>query len=112
MVYTVSLKNLSFKQNLGSQQDIFADQISTYAILKYAQDLPDQIYNEVMLDLVDNIDAIYYDKLLLYVQLWKSENLDKIKKYLKDQAFFMDSICDINSNVRDDGFVLDDLDEE
>lgn len=64
MVFIVNLKWLSFKQDLSSISRYLEDQKSTYAILRYAYDIPQSIYSEVMDILIENKECIYYNKLL------------------------------------------------
>ena len=63
MVFTVSLKHLSFKQDVHNLDSMLSDQKATYAILRYAKDLPEYFYIEAMDDLCDNFLYIEYDKL-------------------------------------------------
>ena len=63
MVFTTSLKYLSYKQDIHDVDQMLADQKSTYAILKYAQDIPDLYYMEAMDDLCDRFDEVTYVKL-------------------------------------------------
>jgi hypothetical protein len=64
MVFIVNLKWLSFKQDLSSISRYLEDQKSTYAILRYAYDIPQSVYSEVMDILIENKECIYYNKLL------------------------------------------------
>jgi hypothetical protein len=72
MIYTVNLRQLSFKQNLSSLITLLNDQQATYAILRYAQEVPERIYNSAMIKLAQNIDQITYKKLLKLVNSYIS----------------------------------------
>jgi len=63
MVFTVNLKQLSFKQDLSNLNIMLTDQVSTYAILRYAQDVPDKAYQRAMNILLASGDNIGHRKL-------------------------------------------------
>ena len=58
MVFTVSVKYLSYKQDIHNMDSMLRDQESTYAILKYAKDIPDIYYIEAMDDLCDRFEDV------------------------------------------------------
>lgn len=72
MVYTISLRNLSFKMNLSDMTTMLTNQEATYAILRYAKDIPDSVYSLAMQELILNFDEIHYPKLLKIVKAYKS----------------------------------------
>lgn len=68
MVYTVNLKWAAFKQDISSLDKMIDNQIATYAILRYAQDIPDAIYKKAMNLLAASVDTIMYRKLAKLVK--------------------------------------------
>lgn len=72
MVYTVILKWLGFKQDLGNIATMMADEKATYAILRYATDIPQVVYAECMDQLIEVLDALEYRKLINLVKEFKS----------------------------------------
>ena len=72
MVYTVSLKHLSFKMDLSNIDIMLEDQAQTYAILKYAKDVPMSVYSNVMQELALNFDELHYRKLIRLVKDYKA----------------------------------------
>lgn len=63
MVFTVNLKQLSFKQDISKLKLMLQDQPSTYAILRYAHDIPTTAYAKAMNMLVANGGDITNKKL-------------------------------------------------
>jgi hypothetical protein len=72
MVYTVILKWLSFKQNIGDIGAMLNDEKSTYAILRYAMDIPQSIYAHAMDQLTDVEEHLLYHKLINLVKEYNS----------------------------------------
>lgn len=72
MVYTVSLKHLSFKMNLADISLMLENQEQTYAILKYAKDVPMSVYSNVMQELVLNFEELHHKKLINLVGEYRS----------------------------------------
>ena len=68
MVYTVNLKWAAFKQDISSLDKMMDNQITTYAILRYAQDIPESIYKKAMNLLAASADIIMYKKLAKLVR--------------------------------------------
>lgn len=64
MVFTISLKNLSFKQNLADIDAMLDDQPATYAILKHATDVPEEVYFHAIYMLEEKMSDITYPKLI------------------------------------------------
>lgn len=54
------------------------DEVATYAILKYATDVPEDIYRDAMYMLEEEISSLRYHKLIMYVYDW-IENNDSIE---------------------------------
>lgn len=63
MVYTINLKWCSYKQDISSVDKMVSDQPATYAILRYAQDIPESIYRRAMNLLLACTDQITNKKL-------------------------------------------------
>lgn len=84
MVFITQLKWLSFKQDLSDIEKLLTDQVATYAILKYALDIPNSVYFEAIELLSQNIDEIYYEKLL---KLIKEYNNNKNISMVMDEEF-------------------------
>ena len=63
MVYTINLKWQSYKQDITNIDKMLSDQASTYAILRYAYDIPDSIYKRAMNLLLACMDQITNRKL-------------------------------------------------
>jgi hypothetical protein len=74
MVFTVNIKWLSFKQNISSLNLLLKDQISTYAILRYAHDIPTSAYKQSMNLLLANTDQLSYKKLKTLVEKYGKVN--------------------------------------
>lgn len=72
MVYTVILKWLGFKQDLSNIATMMADEKATYAILRYATDIPQGVYAECMDQLIEVLDALEYRKLINLVKEFKA----------------------------------------
>jgi hypothetical protein len=68
MVYTVSVKWLSFKQNISDIDDMLANQQATYAILKYCTEVPEMVYFGAMDELAANIASIVDKRLFSLVE--------------------------------------------
>lgn len=64
MVFTVSVKHLSYKQDLSNIDLMLEDQESTYAILTYAHDVPEDVYENAMFMLEENMISVTYIKLI------------------------------------------------
>ena len=58
MVYTLSVKYLSFKQDLSNIEAMLDDQVSTYAVLKYCDEIPDKVWRNAVLLLIDKYNKI------------------------------------------------------
>lgn len=71
MVFTVTLKWMSFKQDISNIMLMLQDQQATYAVLRYAHDIPQVVFLEAMDLLVENKEAIYFAKLLKYVEQYE-----------------------------------------
>jgi hypothetical protein len=67
MVFTIGVKGLSYKQDLSNIELMLEDQESTYAVLKYAYDIPDEIYIEAIYALEERIGELEYPKLVKLV---------------------------------------------
>lgn len=63
MVYAVSLKWASYKQDILNVEQMLSNQCATYAILRYAQDIPESLYKRSMNLLLASIDRITNKKL-------------------------------------------------
>jgi hypothetical protein len=74
MVFTVSLKRLNYKMNITNISDMLADQESTYAILRYAYDIPSALYKDTMDSLIAEELCLQYPKLIKLVSLYKKTN--------------------------------------
>ena len=72
MVFSTNLRSCSFKQYISDIDAMLADQVNTYAILRYAFDIPTKTYSHAMSLLVSNIDYIYDRKLLRLVKEYMS----------------------------------------
>lgn len=72
MVYTVILKWLSFKQDIGNVALMMENEKATYAILRYAADIPQSVYAECMDQLIEVLDALEYRKLIDLVKEFKA----------------------------------------
>jgi hypothetical protein len=81
MVFVINLKWLSFKQDLSKIDRMLEDQVSTYAILRYAFDIPDRIYRQVMDQLSTYVDEIYYRKLFKLVSLYSKVSNAGLKEF-------------------------------
>lgn len=64
MVFTTSVKYLSYKQDLSDIDLMLNDQESTYSILKYAQDVPSDVYENAMFLLEERLIDVTYIKLI------------------------------------------------
>jgi hypothetical protein len=76
MVFTVSVKYLSYKQDIHDIDLMLEDQVSTYAILKYAGDIPDIYYMEAMDDLSDVYTDLTYPKLIELVYQYMCDPME------------------------------------
>lgn len=74
MVYTLSLRHLSFKQNISDLDVMLEDQKSTYAILKYCKEVPELVYMGAMDELAANIYLISDKRLARLVSEFLLEN--------------------------------------
>jgi hypothetical protein len=72
MVYSVNLKYLSFKQNISKLDYMLFDETSTYAILKYASDIPSDDYKNAMNILSSAYDSLTNIKLQRLVEEFSS----------------------------------------
>lgn len=63
MVYSVILRSLSFKMDISITSQMLANQQATYAILRYAKDIPDKVYKQAMALLNDREGFVHYVKL-------------------------------------------------
>lgn len=111
MVFVVNLKWLSFKQDLSNISRLLEDQKSTYVILKYAYDVPQSAYFEVMDILLENKDCIYYNKLLKLIKEYNNAlqaNLSGEEEYI-ETIYFDTSTSEIIK--QDKLFTEEDFDE-
>jgi hypothetical protein len=74
VVFTLSLKYLSFKQDLSNIESMLDDQEATYAILRYALDVPTDVYRDAMYMLEEEISSLRYHKLISLVYNWIEYN--------------------------------------
>lgn len=63
MVFAVNIRWKGFKQDISSVDTMLKDQTSTYAILRYADDVPDYLYKKAMNLLLACSDQITNKKL-------------------------------------------------
>ena len=65
MVYTITLEDedISYKQNICDIELMLKDQEATFAVLKYAVDIPECLYNDAMEDLWSRIYDITDERL-------------------------------------------------
>ena len=68
MPYMVSVKWLSFKQNISDIDDMLDDQAATYAVLKYCTEIPEIVYFGAMDELSANIASIVDKRLFKLVE--------------------------------------------
>lgn len=66
-MFIARLRNLSFKQNISDTENLLQDQKSSYAVLRYAHDIPTSIFNSAMDFLTQHLDMITERKLLQLV---------------------------------------------
>jgi len=71
MVYSVMLKWLSFKIDISSLAVMIENQQETYAVLRYAHDIPDLVFKEAMNKLLSREEWIHHRKLLKLVSSYK-----------------------------------------
>lgn len=83
MVYTVNLKWLSFKMDISSPISMLNNQESTYAILRYAYDIPSWAYEKAMEVLISAKESINYGKLKKLVSEY--ESVSKIQLLMEDE---------------------------
>lgn len=100
MVFNVNLKSIGFKQNISDIDIMLADQINTYAVLRYGRDIPNKIYNNAMSQLVSNIEFIYDRR--LYKLVKEYAYVAKVGIVDFDEEF--DSTIDVDINT---GLILD-----
>ena len=79
MVFTASLRKFSAKQDLSSINCMLSDQQATYVILRYAQDVPDSVYNKAMFSLAENEESLFYRKLVKLVKAYKAASSIKME---------------------------------
>lgn len=101
VVFTVAIKRLSFKQDISDINSMLSDQQSTYAILRYAFDIPTQDYSQTMDSLYEERGSIIYPKLLKLVTLFKKFSsvgmvieTDEIEKSLAINPHTGETLCD------------------
>jgi hypothetical protein len=118
MVYTVILKWLSFKQNLADIGEMINNEKATYAILRYAMDIPQPVYANAMEQLSDIEEHLVYQKLINLIREYNSaagiqmtmdEELDEsIELYYEDGMMKVRKLSGDFQNV----VILDDDDED
>ena len=77
MVFTLGLRNLSFKQDLSNIEEMLDDQQATYAILRYCSEMPKSIWYNSMDQLVENYHLLKHHKLVIFINEYIS-----VKRYL------------------------------
>jgi hypothetical protein len=102
MVFVINLKWLSFKQDLSKMDRMLEDQVSTYAILRYAFDIPDRVYRQVMDQLSTSLDEIYYRKLHKLVSLYANVSNAGLKEFEEE---FIETI-EIKQGYDGQGMIL------
>lgn len=77
MVFTLGIRNLSFKQDFSNIEEMLDDQQATYAILRYCAEMPKSVWFNSMDLLVSNYHLIKYRKLIIFINEYIS-----VKRYL------------------------------
>lgn len=109
MTFLVNLRRLSFKQNLSDKERLLEDQASTYAILRYAQDIPTKILEETMSWLIRmyDLDMLWHRKLMMLVNEYRK--VSKISMIMDEE--FVETIevpVTFESNMHEDMYDEDD----
>jgi len=112
MTFSVNLKWLSFKQNLEDKERMLADQVSTYAILRYAHDIPTRVLENTMKWLISMYfdDALSDRKLMTLVNEYRkacSINMVMDEEFVET----LEIPITYDSNMRDDDIEEDDGEE-
>lgn len=100
MVFTLGLRWCSFKQDISNVNLMLSDQQSTYAILRYAYDIPSSLYNNAMSELSDELESITHRKLFTLVTSWKAASgikmsaEEEIEKSIAVNPVTGEVICD------------------
>lgn len=74
MVFQVALRWLTFKQDISNINKMLESQIATYAILRYAYDIPEATYKKAMDELAVSADYIDDRRLARIVDQWVKIN--------------------------------------
>lgn len=95
MTYTANIKWLSFKQNLSDLTSVSYDEKATYAIMKYAHDIPQSLYCSTMEYLISIKEALYYRKLINLVSEYEAASKTHM---VMDEEFVETIEVPINQN--------------